>query len=618
MVTFAQLSFCDGSKGDPVFFENFGSGSDFGPQLPPGTTSYNFVATGPNDGSYTLSNNVGGTSGSWHTGPDHTPDSDPNGSNGKVLLVNASFTAGEFYRREVSGLCVNTTFEFSAWVMNVYNAGAGVCPGSGIPVDVTFEIWDATETTLLKSGSTGAIDGTNTPQWTQFGLIFTVLPGQTSIVLKMINNGQGGCGNDLAIDDILFRSCGDTTTLTSNGISGSTYTACSNETPVSVMIEIAINMANPHVFQWQSSADNSTWTDLAGETGMSYTTPPVTTDTHYRVKVAQDAANLANPYCYTVSDSFSIIIIPQPVAPVSNGDIEVCGNEPVPPLSVTVSGAGVSARWYDAPTGGNLLYEGLQFQSAAESTYFAEAYHTSSGCKSASRVLVRLTFLEAPVIPGDESESFVFCEGESATLDAGIGGVAYQWLPGGQTTRRVTIAQPGTYTLTVTNPSGCKDTKSFTLTAIPAPVISSVTNAGRTITVETAAAGDYEYAIGSSSYQDSNVFENAEGGMLTVYVREKNGCGIAQQDFFLLVVPTFFTPNEDGFNDYFRISGFLYIPGTVVQIFDRMGKLIYQLDHAHDSWDGKFNSHPLPTSDYWYRLLLPNGKTQTGHFSLLR
>ncbi len=133
--TYGQLGFCSGSKGDPVFKENFGSGLNYGPQLPPGTTNYTYVAGGfPQDGQYTLNyrTNLIPNSQNWHFSLDHTPDNEVDGTNGKSLVVNASFTTGEFFKKTVTGLCINTTFEFSAWIMNIYNSASGGCPGTGI------------------------------------------------------------------------------------------------------------------------------------------------------------------------------------------------------------------------------------------------------------------------------------------------------------------------------------------------------------------------------------------------------------------------------------------------------------------------------------------------------
>ena len=51
----AQLGFCGGNSGDPIFEETFGTGTVNGPQLPAGTTTYNFTTGAPDDGDYTIS-----------------------------------------------------------------------------------------------------------------------------------------------------------------------------------------------------------------------------------------------------------------------------------------------------------------------------------------------------------------------------------------------------------------------------------------------------------------------------------------------------------------------------------------------------------------------------------
>ena len=199
---YAQLGFCQGNSGDPIFTENFGTGTTYGPPLPAGTTTYDFVGfNGPQDGEYTVGRNTFAYG--WNMPSDHTVGD----TNGKALIVNANLTTGEFYTTEVGGLCENTTYEFSSWLLNILPSSG--CGGNGIPVNVKFEIWDNTNTNLLASGNTGNIFGSATPTWLQYGLVFQTLPGQISVILKMINNGAGGCGNDLAIDDIVFKSCGD-------------------------------------------------------------------------------------------------------------------------------------------------------------------------------------------------------------------------------------------------------------------------------------------------------------------------------------------------------------------------------------------------------------------------
>ncbi|UJH91762.1 hypothetical protein LZ575_03515 [Antarcticibacterium sp. 1MA-6-2] len=92
----AQLGFCEGSKGDPIFQETFGTGDNSGPALPSNATSYTYVTGDPSDGQYTISNRIGQNIPSWHS---YFPSGTE--SNGKALVVNASYTSGQFYRTEI-------------------------------------------------------------------------------------------------------------------------------------------------------------------------------------------------------------------------------------------------------------------------------------------------------------------------------------------------------------------------------------------------------------------------------------------------------------------------------------------------------------------------------------
>jgi len=43
----------------------------------------------------------------------------PNDPNGYMMVVNASNSPGIFYQSTVTGLCPGTTYEFSAWIINI-------------------------------------------------------------------------------------------------------------------------------------------------------------------------------------------------------------------------------------------------------------------------------------------------------------------------------------------------------------------------------------------------------------------------------------------------------------------------------------------------------------------
>ena len=64
--------------------------------------------------------------------------------------------------------------------------------------------------------------------------------------------------------------------------------------------------------------------------------------------------------------------------------------------------------------------------------------------------------------------------------------------------------------------------------------------------------------------------------------------------------PRYFTPNADGYNDYWNIFGLANQGGAEIYIFDRYGKLIKQISSQSEGWDGTYNGNPLPADDYWF------------------
>lgn len=439
---YSQLGFCTGSKGDAIFSEKFGNGTTYGPALPAGITNYTYISGNPNDGFYTLfyRTNLYST---WHYSLDHTPDA-TDGVNGKALIVNANAsTSGDFYKRTVTGLCVNTTFEFSAWLMNVYNPGSGFCGASEIPINVRFEIWNDTETVLLGSGNTGNIIGTSSPIWQQFALVFTTT-NQTSVVLKMKNNGLGGCGNDLAIDDIEFRSCGDLTTISSPSTTGSTFSTCDATT--SIQLQATTSGTSTYFYQWQTSTNGFTWTDIAGANASTYTTPSLSSTTYFRTKVAQDTANLSNDFCSALSDVFTVSFLPGPSNSVNNGDVTICSNQAIPALSVS-SEPGSSVNWYDAPTGGTLLQaNSLTYTPTAAGTFYAESYYLATSCKSVARTPVTLTIVTLPTVSITGTASI--CSGNSTIINLnGTPNTAVTYTIDGGATQTVFINSAGNATI---------------------------------------------------------------------------------------------------------------------------------------------------------------------------
>ena len=220
---------------------------------------------------------------------------------------------------------------------------------------------------------------------------------------------------------------------------------------------------------------------------------------------------------------------------------------------------------------------------------------------------------------------------------------SYEWINEGgnvlSTNKTVDVTTPGNYiiTLTKTNGTNCSRTKEVqvngsaiaTINSTDIYVVDDSNNNSITIATENLGIGDYEFAIKKenqfmSSFQDEPFFEHLIPGIYTIFIRDKNNCGIAQIDVSVIGFPKFFTPNNDGYNDTWEVLGVnenLYSK-AIIYIFDRFGKLITQIDPKYNGWNGIFNGQFLPATDYWFSVELvdKNGTTRIkkGHFSLIR
>jgi hypothetical protein len=245
----AQL--CTGSLGDPVVNVTFGGGGTNAGYT--ATNSYMYTGSPcPNDGFYTITTSTSNCFGNtWHTvSSDHT-------GNGAFLLVNASYTPGDFLVTTVNELCPNTTYEFAAWIMNVINRFGSIKP------NITFKI-ETTTGVVIQQFSTGDIPETGSPVWKQYGFFFTTPASSSGIVLRMTNNAPGGIGNDIALDDITFRPCGATIT---SAIQGNTNTVniCEGNTNSYTFTSAVSSAYSSPVYQWQVSIDlGMTWKDIPG------------------------------------------------------------------------------------------------------------------------------------------------------------------------------------------------------------------------------------------------------------------------------------------------------------------------------------------------------------------
>ncbi len=84
----------------------------------------------------------------------------------------------------------------------------------------------------------------------------------------------------------------------------------------------------------------------------------------------------------------------------------------------------------------------------------------ANGCIGSANKTITQSPAAVPVITG----ALNFCTGSSTTLNAGGGFTSYLWSPGAATTQSITVNTAGTFTVTVTNASGCTGSANATTT----------------------------------------------------------------------------------------------------------------------------------------------------------
>lgn len=229
----------------------------------------------------------------------------------------------------------------------------------------------------------------------------------------------------------------------------------------------------------------------------------------------------------------------------------------------------------------------------------------------------------------------------------GTGAVyTYEWLaPDGTITTNdeLTITTGGLYTVTATatDVTGCSRTRTIqvnesiiaTITKDDITIVDDSDNNSITIDNSTGnlGIGNYEFALADTdgiilkNYQDEPLFEGLEGGIYSVLVRDKNGCGVASVVVAIITYPKFFTPNNDGVLDTWIIPGSntSFFTSVRVEIFDRYGKIVALItDKNGQGWNGTYTNKKLPSNDYWFNAVLEdingNIRKKIGNFSLLR
>lgn len=324
-------------------------------------------------------------------------------------------------------------------------------------------------------------------------------------------------------------------------------------TPVPVNSSIALcagntatlGVQNPQAgitYNWYTTANGTT----PAFTGSSVTTSAVTADTTYYV----ESVNATG--CKSVRASVVITASAAPAAPtVTGAGSPICAGG-TDTLNIQSPQTGITYKWYDAATGGNLVFTGSSFVTPAltsSANYYAEADNTT-GCGS-PRTLVAVSVNPVPTVPAVVSNNLTTCSGQPVTLNVQNpqSGVAYQWFASPTSTAVLFtgvaytptgLTSSTTFYVGAMNSTGCTSTARTSVSvtvnqgpATPALVNSSVAvcaGSTATLSVQSPSAGTtynwYDAAVGGNLVYTGAVFNTPVlTGNSTYYLEAQNSTG---------------------------------------------------------------------------------------------
>lgn len=326
--------------------------------------------------------------------------------------------------------------------------------------------------------------------------------------------------------------------------------------------------------------------------------------------------------CSAIPAGASVTVVPLPPALLSwpGSEIICVGGSKM--LTINSQGGPYSYLWNTGATSQTLL--------ATQPGKYSVTVMNAQGCRRTASVDIRYAspplFADAPAVPGlcPENNS----QRITVTPVGGVAPYSVSWSPttgltgANEFSPLVTVSGNKTYTATVTDQIGCVSQASVTVGLHP-PVMASFSVerlSGDTLyfpdslrlTNTSLNAQDCFWELGEGynaalcQPQTRSLIE--EGPYtLKLMVISPEGCrdSVRKTIWYrtqpTLAYPTAFSPNGDGFNDFFRIPS-LNVNNMTVWIFDRWGNTIITSQNPEFTWDGMMNGNPVPEGAYMIRV----------------
>ncbi len=166
-----------------------------------------------------------------------------------------------------------------------------------------------------------------------------------------------------------------------------------------------------------------------------------------------------------------------------------------------------------------------------ESGAYSYVVNDTSGCKAKSKAIyVNVKTVNDLVIT--PVGKYPMCKNDSVQLSASLGFQSYSWSTG-EKDRKITVYQPGIYTVTATSTNGCSRTTDFTVEISPGkPVITRYRN-----TLTSSDAFAYRWFLDGNIIPGATgkTFDITQGGTYWVEVFDKDSCSDVSDTLFAIL-----------------------------------------------------------------------------------
>jgi gliding motility-associated-like protein len=144
----------------------------------------------------------------------------------------------------------------------------------------------------------------------------------------------------------------------------------------------------------------------------------------------------------------------------------------------------------------------------------------------------------------------------------------------------------------------------------------------------TIGSGSWSVLSGAGSFENPNdpqtrVFNLGSGENVLRWTTSNGVCVQTTDDVRIesdpLIIPTGYSPNDDGVNDQFEIVGLLEYNHVSLEVFNRWGNKVFTSANYRNDWNGiSDNQQILPDDVYYYVLALEDGTTFNGYVAIKR